>query len=651
MSTPTIIWSLGHGAPLQFTQAKAIIDLGLEYGIDGIELRPCLETFLLYERLPHLQAGLDTDLVNQRRLELRRIVDYAKQREFQLGIWLEAPSGPGNLLELWPDIKSAAGDLDVRRPLFEELIQAQAREFCEAFPEFDEIVVSLRDGRTAAAPPLKRRAHRMLDVIVAAFQPFGKHLIVRPFSLCDDQRKAVFSAIADLKADANVTIVEPTEPYLWNPFVLNNPYLTKLEKFGLRAETDAGAEHYGRSLIPACCPGYLIERLQNAWEKGCASYVLRADFAGSTAVHTLNEINLVAATLWLRDHDIDLQQEWHDWLCDRFDTVPAGLPHLLEQTFEIIKRALYIDCQPISPDAFPSFAQAKQTQYFHLFESSPHLKHLKLQRSVQTDRGSKPHEDLIQEKSEACEMAQALMTWFESMAGEMDPDSARSIYGQLEAILFLCRGMSSLVRLTCAHLQEAWNLKPAANDFETEATAYLETVSAIAAKCGESFFADMPGRMRAFLDELRAEREVERPLRQRLSGDESLLDSVVCGLASEGHRLSLRPGCGTPGLGGDNQPYRRVGPGPEASISYELKFKKGQAARLEIDFLADGPIKANLTLGKSKFGMCCAKAGAGELVSLGCDIPATVTRDRLRLEISNATNHACRIAQIRVVQS
>jgi len=650
-----VIWSFAHAGRPDFDQARTAIDLGAELGIDGIEIETDLEKCLTYDSLPQLRAAVDAPRAEARRDAVRRIAAYAKERGLRVSQWLHDLSGPRPLLDLWPELKAPDGFLDLQSPLVPRLIAARLAEFFSRVPEVDDVTLTMTETqvcvlhRPYSKVPLVDRALWIIQAVADALRPLGKGLIVRPFSALTEDYEAILAAIEKVECE-NLAVMEKTEPYDWNPFLPDSPFMRKVGNRELRAEADAGAEYYGQSIIPACHPHYLADRLRGAYEKGARTFVLRADRANNPAVGTLNEINIVAATAWVKDPNVDIEAVWRHWLEKRLGAAPEGLAELLEQTFEVIKTALYIDRQQISHNRFPSFEHAKHVQMFHLFEPAANLRHMREHWSMIAERRTRPHDEIVSEKAEALEMARSLSPWFESLAGSLQPEAQQTVRDGLRRLEHLARATLALVRLAAAHLEDVWSAKRrAVGAFEDEARAMLELADEIAASEGPDFFAAMPDRMRSFVEGLRLERSIELPRRAALAREAHLVDYILCGLASEGHKLSKRLHSGSTRCDAQAR-YRGTGIGEREGLSYEIKLPKNRGFRLEMTLVGTGrPAQAEAWIGPHKFEIR-TDAPEGRTQELSWQVAGGAADTPARIEVWSTGSEPCRVSEIRTYE-
>ena len=651
-----VIWSFAHAAEPDFDHAKTLIDMGVGLGIDGVEIAYGLENCLVYTHMPALRRGGDTDEILAMQREIQRIAEYAAGQGLRVGVWLHEVSGPPGLLDLLPELRAADGFLDLESPLLAELIEAQINEFLDAAPAVDEIVLTLTETQVCvlrrpfcSMPPVERAAI-VVNAVTEAVRYYGKGLVVRPFSALPEDSRAILEAAGKLRYEAT-SVMMKTEPADWNPFLPVNPLLRKVGRHELRAEADACGEYYGQTFVPACYPEYLLERLRAAAERGAKTFALRADRRGHSVVGTLNEINLIAATAWAKDQTVDVGRLWRLWMQARLGAAPDGLREILGQTFEVVKNSLYIDGQQISHDGFPSFEDAQRVQLFHLFEPAGNLRHMRDHWSILSDRATIPHAEIVSAQQETVEMAASLGAWFDSIASELSEEGRDQVRQGLARLSLVARSCLALVRAVAAHLEDAWRAEPrAVGAFDEEADRLLGLADEVAAAEGEEFFGHAPARMRGFVEALRRERRVDPPRRETLDAEPGLVDYVLCGLASEGHKLGRRLHTGGARLLGDTH-FRESGVGECEGFGYELRVPPGQAFSLEIDMVGGrAPAEGVAWLGPNKFDLRC-DAPEGRRQTLTFESPGGSAESPARLEIWSTGAEPCRVAEIRVKQA
>jgi hypothetical protein len=605
-----VIWSACQTGDWEEDYLHQVIDRAAAEGASGLELSGrYVDALVEYRDFPALQRAVDPRAAT-RRQALQRVCQHAARRGLALGVWHHEVNWPhaarGHLLDLLPPLRAPDGLLDLDSPLLYRLITSRVSEFLDLFPTISQIVLTLTE---TAYPVMHRpfcaihpveRIRRVLQAVADATESRQRTLVVRPFSALRDDERHVVQAIQQIKAQ-RLELMYKTEPADWHPFLPDDEAIGSIRGIPCRAETDAGAEYYGQTLVPCCFTTHLERRMRAALARGAGTAVLRVDRGcPRTALDTpINEANLIAIHRWLRDPSRSRSEHLRQWMRQRHGDASEELESLFEQTFDVIKQSLYIDGHCLTHCHGPSLTNGKHVQTCLVLEPEVPLDHLAENWGVRSERTSPSHERVLAEKDEALGMARALRQRFESIGVHMTSDSRQAIAAALDRLVLLAEVTRSWCRLVVAHLREIWRLPGLAGlSFDAEVQLALSLAARIEQLLGPGFFANLKGDQgEGLAEELRktavglvAERALEIPLRATLNRDETVRDYVLCGLASEGHRLRKRLHSGdTPRLG--DRFVRRSGLGADEGFGYHLQGQPGPAT-LHLTLLG-GPLRGS----------------------------------------------------------
>jgi hypothetical protein len=180
--------------------------------------------------------------------------------------------------------------------------------------------------------------------------------------------------------------------------------------------------------------------------------------------------------------------------------------------------------------------------------------------------------------------------------------------------------------------------------FKEESSRFLALADDVEQRFGAGFFRGMPSNMRSIVTGLQVERQLEIPLRCKLDSDAGIIDYVLCGFASEGHRLSKRLHSGKAPRWRDRF-YRETGIGPEQGVAYFLKVTPGIPAKSAISFIAgEKPVPGVLAVERQEFQFT-VPAGDG-LVELPFTVPA-LDASSMQLRLFSSSPEPLRIAMIK----
>jgi hypothetical protein len=199
------------------------------------------------------------------------------------------------------------------------------------------------------------------------------------------------------------------------------------------------------------------------------------------------------------------------------------------------------------------------------------------------------HQRWSLKKNEALALALGIISDFDVAAAAMPAASRQAMRASLENLPLLALACLGFTRLAIAHLEEISKRAVQATDsFKTESSRFLELADRIDRERGPHFWLHMTDRMRGVALGLAHERALEMPLREKIESRRDVLDCVLCGFASEGHRLEKMLHSGE-AAEFRSRFIRATGVGPEQGFSYRLKALGAPARQVEITFAgADG---------------------------------------------------------------
>jgi hypothetical protein len=552
-----------------------------------------IDHYIAYRDFPELAADVDASTLAGRQNFMRDASEHAHAKGLRMGVWHHEIYGPPQWLDLQPALRAPDGLIDLDQPLLYRFITGKVREFFDLFPCVDELVLTLTEThipvfrRPFCGIPTAERVRRVLQAILDATEPQGKTLVIRPFSAVRDDELQVRAAVRQLNAQ-HLCMMYKTEPFDWHPFLPDEELIGSVPRYEARAETDAGAEYYGQSVFPCSYTGHIGRRLSSAMRKGASTAVIRVDRgAHHPALGTaINEGNVIAATRWCLGRAATIEDGWRSWFKERHHADLPGLQPILEQTFDVIGKTLYIDRQSFTHNLFPSFDQAKHVQAFGLFEEDVPLAHMSRNWAILADRRTLTHALILAEKQEALAAAKAILAEVSTLPGL--PAAARdAILGELNLLPLLAEACLAFCRVAIAHVEEAWQRPRRMTDsFESECRRMQGLADDIVRMKGPRFWMNMADRIRGIVTHLEVERRMERPLREALAARNEVADYVLCGFASEGHRLGKMLHSGATPIFRDRC-VRETGIGPEQGISYRLECGARPARSLAVTFAGE----------------------------------------------------------------
>ena len=440
-----VIWTVCCTDGVDEGHVLRTMDRAAAEGVSGIELcYSSVDKLVEYRAFPSLAKVVDRVGLRERQATFHRFGEKCRALGLRFGLWDHEIMGPKGLLDLLPELRASDGLIDLEKPLLYDLIREKCGEFLDLFPWVNEIVLTLTETEHVVAQrpfsktPPSERIRRVLQAVADATEPRGRTLVIRPFSAIRAEELFVRDAVGSLKA-TRVAMMYKTEPFDWNPFLPNEELIGSVPRYEVRAETDGGAEYYGQADFPCCYARFIAWRLEAALAKGATVVALRVDRgSGHNALgHPLNEVNVIAPTRVLLGCEKTVDAAWQAWLRERHGGGDPALAGLLEQTFEVIKKAFYVNQQSLSHRAFTTMDSGRHILAFALFEEDISLAHLSDHWSMIPSRRTLTHAAMLAEKEEALALAKGVRADFERLGVGLRPNSREAIADSLDRLSLL----------------------------------------------------------------------------------------------------------------------------------------------------------------------------------------------------------------------
>jgi len=152
-------------------------------------------------------------------------------------------------------------------------------------------------------------------------------------------------------ASKSVGVIIPALPYRSHPDAPDHPAIGRFADRRQIVEMDLGNTHYGRCLIPYCCPERVSRQISYALSKGAAGAVARVDCGHEHCVGTPNEVNLFTFCRLLADPSTTIDRIWTDYLQMTFgEKEHKNLRFCLESTGVIIEKTFLTQRLPFLND-------------------------------------------------------------------------------------------------------------------------------------------------------------------------------------------------------------------------------------------------------------------------------------------------------------
>jgi hypothetical protein len=302
---------------------------------------------------------------------MNRIIDLAHAKGVKIYFNIKEPWFPETLLYLYPELMDAKGQICPSNPFWWDYVETKVDQLFRQVPGLDGIIqspgtIESKVNFSYSACTCERcqamtQSQWIRNVTEALYKPLkahGKEFIVRDFAYFPSELEAIFDVMKDMPADVSVSL--KCAPHDFYPTFPQNPRIGKTEGHPQWVEFDIWGQYCGLGVFPCILLDDIRERVEYARANGAESYLARTDWEIVTdgwAMRCFSIINLYALEKYWDDPHYDRRRIYEEALrlAENIDMPFAGrikvesdadldgLIAILEQTWPIISRSLYID--------------------------------------------------------------------------------------------------------------------------------------------------------------------------------------------------------------------------------------------------------------------------------------------------------------------
>jgi hypothetical protein len=278
---------------------------------------------LLWERWPvrYITVATYKSFIQEvtKRAKARGIAFYPEFKE----IWY-----PEGLLEVYPELKNADGQICPTNPFWFEFLRVKMEELVMSFPDISGAIISPATRESKVSISKKtcdcercRKTDPLewyKDFIRAVHEPLAKldkTLVIRDFSYSKEHQNAVIEAAGAVSRD--IVIGLKNVPHDFWPTYPHNPKLGSTQGLAQWAEFDVWGQYYGQGAFPASLVEDLQHRIRHCRSKGVTGTWFRTDLEWideTNNFNNFNTLNLIAAAMLSADPDQDLDNVYRAWV-------------------------------------------------------------------------------------------------------------------------------------------------------------------------------------------------------------------------------------------------------------------------------------------------------------------------------------------------
>ncbi|SFJ28330.1 hypothetical protein SAMN04515648_3414 [Phyllobacterium sp. CL33Tsu] len=311
-----------------------------------------------YAKWKSAPARRGENAILNNRVYFEHILNLASHR--RIDVWLEIKQlgFPDEVLEMRPDLIKD-GNVCPSEPFWYEFLENSVDELYRDYPKLSGLIISAGspEGRASRAQnkcqcELCKRtplADWYENIILSMWKPsekHGKRMAVRDFAYKPQDHEPLIAAMDRTPKDIAFCI--KVTPHDFYPTFPHNSAIGRLRDRVQWLEYDTMGQFYGLAVVPGYVGSDLRDRMEYGEARGVTGGVFRVEWERVNdwwSIDTINETNLIAAAMLTRGDDVATARVCELWLQSQgWPTEAASwLASALDETWDILKRALYID--------------------------------------------------------------------------------------------------------------------------------------------------------------------------------------------------------------------------------------------------------------------------------------------------------------------
>ena len=532
------------------------IDYAIKKGYDHIQfigpihnpVKGNIDGMALYKKYDGFNDGKDGEFIQK----TMRIVNAACEKAGRAGIktfvWhheLEVPAGFG---EAFPQTLNDYGDIEVSSPEVVDFLEYKIIDFFEQYPGIDGIVLTLHETKV----PLLKLKHQKLDrmervklvteILYQTCKRLGKELIARPFASVEEDYEMMAKAYEEISPE--IMIMDKWTQFDWSLCLPDNPFFSRVNNNPLFVETDIFGEFFGKGRFPLMLKEHIVHKYAYCRQFAPAGYCSRIDRAGEHPFGDVNEVNLDIMHACLANEDVE--DAIDAFFACKYGDAAGEVRKLMEPTEEIQKKMLYVKGYYLSElSLFPSLNHCKNDFYFEMMRDRYEIASDEWYIPAGWSRGS--FESIAAEKQEAVDMAERAYSKLLTLRGRMDEEEYHKLHIKF-LNLKICASVWKTLVWIFYYYTKYFERKE--EEYAAKLEEAVRLLLALHAKgkeeLGSRFYCsvgDSPEGSKAyeyipsFVNEVRESFLAERRAYEELEEIQGIYDSVICGAATEGHKL------------------------------------------------------------------------------------------------------------------
>lgn len=353
------------------------------------------------------------------------VVNKALKKLHDAGIksymWHHELELPLTFSDAFPEVLNSDGDIEVSHPLVTDFLQNKIKDFFDAYPYMDGIILTLHETRV---PLLKlknqklskgERVKLVTKVLYDTCVSLGKKLICRPFASIEEDYEMMTRAYEEISTD--MVIMDKWTQFDWSLTLPDNAFFAKIKNNPILVETDIFGEYFGKGCFPLMLKEHIEHKIEYCAKFSPDGFCSRIDRAGRHPFGDVNEVNLYIMNACTKGEDVDKAID--DFFESKYPGYGDKVREIMENTEEILRRIIYLKGYYFSElSLFPQLNHSKNHFYFEMMREDYALCSGEWFIPKNWLRGS--IEGVIAEKQSAVDMANKVYDKLQLLKGKLD---------------------------------------------------------------------------------------------------------------------------------------------------------------------------------------------------------------------------------------
>jgi hypothetical protein len=409
-----------------------------------------IDGMTFYKKYSQFNDEKDADYVN---LNLK-LINQALEKTHSAGIksymWHHELELPVKFSEAFPETLNSDNDIEVSHPLIKDFLENKIKDFFEAYPKMDGIILTLHETRV----PLLKLKNQKLDkvervkyvtkILFDTCRELGKELICRPFASIEEDYAMMTKAYEEISSD--MVIMDKWTQFDWSLTLPHNKFFAKIKNNPILVETDIFGEYFGKGRFPLMLKEHIKKKVEYCNTFNPIGYCSRIDRAGRHPFGDVNQVNLDIMHACTMNEDVD--KAINDFFTSKYPNCAKEVIEIMEPTEEILTKIIYLKGYYFSElSLFPQVNHSKNHFYFEMMKDSFSLCSGEWFIPIDWQRGSL--ESVFEEKDQAVEMANSVYQKLCAIKDKMDKEQYDKLYVKFYNLKICAEVWRTLVDVFC----------------------------------------------------------------------------------------------------------------------------------------------------------------------------------------------------------